>query len=763
MKTSILTGVLLFCSLLNAVDLINQTFPGMLLPPTWTKTGPSTVNWGWSNTTNAGGTAGELNFISTPTNTGTFRFISPAFDTRKVHDMHLSFRHMLDDRATEFSNYTLGVQISTDLINWTNCWSVTTSSDIAATTVNADISFELGKSQTTYIAFFFTGNSFQLDNWYVDDILLTYTNTLGIGIWPGGDSYPVGDLIVPVGYNLQIPPGAALYFESYARLYVRGSLYSNGTESLPVILTASDTTSGWTGVYIQDVIGTNDSTIVNYTEINYSNSSGACILNSDKVRLSHCRFKFNESDYPGSAIFISYSDIVVDDCLFESNYSEESIIYCRYSSPVFRYNQILHNTHDLGGYTVRLENTNVSGFRNNKIVSNYNPEGHYNISFSACNGVFAYNLIANNDGSGIYVFQSDLEVRNCIIANNAAMGIGFNSDLLLRNSVVWGQLIQLNNNGSSAGLDIIYNCIEDGVSGISGDIDSIDYHNNVSGNPMFMSPTAGTGSGYDALAADWTLQSSSPCLDAGDPSLPWDPDSTISDIGLFSLALRPLITVAADVPDDQGHQLVLKWNRTDADKTYDYYAFYSVWREGISRSEGAVYVSDLSQITPGMRPAEDTIYWRDGDRTWCYINQIPAVTDLEYEYIVPTLQDSSSSGTHAVSYMVRFHNRSGVWSSLPISGYSVDNIPPLPPARLDLSQFSSSIYFLTWEEVIAGIWEGNLEEEINPITYKVYAGDSCDFIPGPDNYLTSTTYPSAVMIGQTADHKFYKVIASDSE
>ncbi|MFO7660223.1 MAG: choice-of-anchor J domain-containing protein, partial [Candidatus Cloacimonadaceae bacterium] len=192
MKTAAVILFSLICSLLSADALISQyfdTYPG--LPTGWTLS-PTVTNWNTVGTNNAGGTAGELRFQYTPMIDGTFRCISPAFDTRKVHDMTLSFRHMLDDYVTS-TNYTIGVQIATNTAGpWTTLWSVTGSSDIAATAVSVPVSFELGKSQTTYIAFYFAGNSDDLNYWYIDNVLLLYNDTLGIGNWSAGIYQPVG-------------------------------------------------------------------------------------------------------------------------------------------------------------------------------------------------------------------------------------------------------------------------------------------------------------------------------------------------------------------------------------------------------------------------------------------------------------------------------------------------------------------------------------------------------------------------------------------
>ena len=53
--------------------------------------------------------------------------------------------------------------------------------------------------------------------------------------------------------------------------------------------------------------------------------------------------------------------------------------------------------------------------------------------------------------------------------------------------------------------------------------DPCDQFNNIFLNPQFV----------DAGNGDYNLDGSSPCIDAGDPSSPQDPDATIADQGAF--------------------------------------------------------------------------------------------------------------------------------------------------------------------------------------------------------------------------------------
>lgn len=771
MKTLFVFLVCLSFSGLGALALVSQSFDTSTgFPYGWTKS-PDITNWSWVATNLAGGSAGELRLMYDPAQpTGTLRFISPAFDTRKVHNMRLSFNHYLDDYEYSYANYTVGVAISNNNgSSWTTIWSVTTTGDIFPAAVTVDpISFDKGMAQYTRICFFFTGTIFDdIDAWYIDNILLTYDNTLGSGTWTGYQFYDiVGNLIVPNGHTLTLPAGCELIFDGDKYFEVQGRLLINGNENGYVGLTTVSTAVYWAGLFLNGVNPANDSTLINYAYISQSSGGGISIYDTDKVRISYCIITDNIEGY-GAGIYAHNSDIIIEGCDIYDNEADgtASGLYCLNSTPTVRYNKIYHNYCEAYGSAFLLTNCNVSNVTGNVIANNFFTSNGYGVTTtSTCTGQFRRNLIANNQNGGLAV-NGNVDVINCDVVNNGGYGIAVNvAETDIISSIVWGNgSSEVFNIGIGADLEIYYSCIQDHDVAGNG-IPGYQYLDNISSNPVFISPTAGTGTGYYALSADWHLQWSSPCIDTGDPGATYDPDGSRADMGVYPASLKPVITRAQDYSPDQGHQLDLKWNQSDTDKSGTFGDYYSIWREGESRSGDVLYLNRLTELTPALAESGREIAWRDGTRTWYFLLQVPGLGFSDYGYLVPTPQDSSSTGTHACNYMVAYDvANAGTWLSGIVGGYTVDNIPPSAPARLDIAQTGTSSINLFWDEVTGGYLNGVFEEELNAITYKVYADDIFDFVPGPSSFLMSTTDPFAVLLNQTADHKFYKITASDSE
>jgi len=140
------------------------------LPLCWStqwEGGGSQSVWSISNTSYAGGIAGEFRakYVS---ETSTSRLVTPAINTTGIAQITLRFKHFYDDYS---SGLTFRVQTSNDGETWTNSnWSFNSGAgNIGPQVVEIELNENLN-SPNTYIAFSITGNHYQFDYWYIDDI-----------------------------------------------------------------------------------------------------------------------------------------------------------------------------------------------------------------------------------------------------------------------------------------------------------------------------------------------------------------------------------------------------------------------------------------------------------------------------------------------------------------------------------------------------------------------------------------------------------------
>ncbi len=137
----------------------------------WQTTDNCTDRWQSSDSNNAGGSSPEMKCSWEETNPATTRLVSPPLNTQNIDQLNLSFKHFYD--YWDNSDITVKIQSSSDGETWTDeSWIHSNpTSDIGPETVNTTISNNLGN--TTYIAWVITGNLYNFDYWYVDDISIT--------------------------------------------------------------------------------------------------------------------------------------------------------------------------------------------------------------------------------------------------------------------------------------------------------------------------------------------------------------------------------------------------------------------------------------------------------------------------------------------------------------------------------------------------------------------------------------------------------------
>lgn len=158
---------------------ISEHFDGTSAPAGWTVTGSGTSNWGISATQNAGGEANELVLVWSPQFNGTSRMVMPAVDLAGVSSVVVSFKHALDNYT---GSHTLGIATSSDggatwNVGWQQNYSSSNSWSVTENVTTAD----MGNSNVQF-CIFYTGNSYNINNWYFDDIEIFSMENLDLAL-----------------------------------------------------------------------------------------------------------------------------------------------------------------------------------------------------------------------------------------------------------------------------------------------------------------------------------------------------------------------------------------------------------------------------------------------------------------------------------------------------------------------------------------------------------------------------------------------------
>ncbi|MBN1558742.1 T9SS type A sorting domain-containing protein [candidate division KSB1 bacterium] len=146
----------------------------------------------------------------------------------------------------------------------------------------------------------------------------------------------------------------------------------------------------------------------------------------------------------------------------------------------------------------------------------------------------------------------------------------------------------------------------------------------------------------------------------------------------------PNILAIQDVPHDQGGYVTLTWHASCLDNGQDTLSHYSIWRaidEKLSKCTPAS-IEETSKDHPP--PTVRSTLFNGQPYTWEWLADQPVHCYSHYTYTAPTLYDSTSltNGMHYFLISANTHDPAVFYDSNVDSGYSVDNLPPLPPTGL---------------------------------------------------------------------------------
>ncbi len=251
---------------------------------------------------------------------------------------------------------------------------------------------------------------------------------------------------------------------------------------------------------------------------------GVSIFNGAAL-IFECTFSGNSALISGGGLFVDEvtSTVAIRSCLFEGNASAFGG-GARLSGALTSVNDCQFFGNDAVGLGGALMVTEVDSlvsdcwFQGNSADSGGAIAGEESMRVER--SVFWQNVASDVGGGFIAggLFGSGSEIDHCTFVDNEA-GSGtagglyaFAAGATVSNSIFW-------NNGStpldqeSGSIEARYSLVEGGFAGFE----------MVVGDPLFADPVQG----------DFRLTVGSPCIDAGDPVTPFDPDGSEPDLGAF--------------------------------------------------------------------------------------------------------------------------------------------------------------------------------------------------------------------------------------
>ena len=181
-KTLLFAFAMLFATAMmaqNRAVLLQESFDDTSMPAGWSVAGLGLGNWSVSPTNNAGGAANEMHLTWSPQFNGLSRLVTPAVDLTGINSLVFSFKHALDNYT---GNNIIGIATTSDGgTTWNEAWSQGYSAS-NSWTVSQEISTpDMGQANVQF-CIFFNGNSYNINDWYFDDIMVFTLENLDLAI-----------------------------------------------------------------------------------------------------------------------------------------------------------------------------------------------------------------------------------------------------------------------------------------------------------------------------------------------------------------------------------------------------------------------------------------------------------------------------------------------------------------------------------------------------------------------------------------------------
>ena len=323
-------------------------------------------------------------------------------------------------------------------------------------------------------------------------------------IWDADTVMVNCDITVDNNATLTINPGTVVKFMGLYKLIINGRILAIGEPNRKITFISADTVNGWRGLRI--INSSSDTSRIVYANFYFGN-----LIQMPPVPLY--------DDYGGSVFIQNSPKVLISGCLIEKGQAVGGgAIAIINSSPVIRKNTIAYNKSLSSGngggiYTYNSNSLIYNNIITNNTCSTGNGGG---VALISSNDILQNNIISNNNSvTALYIDATGCSCSprliNNTITNNQNKGLYINASNVLSvyNTIIYG--------GQNPAVDIqstvnFYHCdINAPILSLGPGI----IENVIDTDPQFISATAGNGSAFDGLSADWAIKGCSPCFNRG--------------------------------------------------------------------------------------------------------------------------------------------------------------------------------------------------------------------------------------------------------
>ena len=369
-----------------------------------------------------------------------------------------------------------------------------------------------------------------------------------VSLQASGSPYiALSNLVIPDGCSLNVSENVQILMSKGTNIMVAGHCQFNGSLAYPIsilpisenwgaiLLDSLDSPGRLCHVLIKGATNGLDSVRINaaissynseteFNNLEFTNCQRSIFVLDGAVHIDSCLFR--ESNF-GEKVHLRYAQALLENSMFEFTHGDnDAVDFDAIDGGIIRNNTLLGGGDD-GldlGWVDEIACSNMLLERN--FLKNFVDKG-ISIGEHSQNISIHHNVILHSDMGIAVKDSSDAQIDHNTLYENDRGILCYE-----KNPGFGGGLVTVTNSIIANSLDsaiVIDSISEMYISRSLANTEMLPGVYNLLDEPFFVNPST----------EDFTLAGNSPCIDAGDPSLSPDPDSTRSDIGAFYFHQTP--------------------------------------------------------------------------------------------------------------------------------------------------------------------------------------------------------------------------------